>query len=83
MSKTSKSSAGFPAQECLAAAMHRALPATILVLFEDKNYKGDGLLGLPQSKGIKTPTAYEISLNYLFLLPIVKAFPSKDRVVKF
>jgi len=62
--------------------MHHALPPTVLALFEDPKYKGDGLLGLPQSKGIKTATAYEISLNYIFLLPIVKAYPSKVRVVK-
>ena len=65
----------------MAAAIHRNLPATLLTLFND-DYDGQGLLGLPTSKGIKTPTASEVSLNYVFLLPLVQAFPSKDGVDK-
>ena len=69
------------AQEGLAASVHRNLPAALLSIFND-DYDGRGLLGLPVSKGIKTPTASEVSLNYVFLLPLVQAFPSKDGVDK-
>ena len=69
------------AQEDLAEAIHRHLPAALLSIFND-DYDGRGLLGLPVSKGIKTPTASEVSLNYVFLLPLVQAFPTKDGVDK-
>ena len=65
------------AQEDVAHAMRQNMPATLLALFEEKDYHGSGLLGLPTSKGIKTPTASEVSLNYIFLLPVVQAYPSK------
>ena len=61
----------------MALSMQQNLPATLLALFEDEGYKGGGLLALPNSKGIKTPTASEVSLNYVFLLPVVRAYPSK------
>eukprot|EP00435_Cladocopium_sp_Y103_P045297 s2664_g13.t1 len=57
--------------------MRQNLPPTLLALFEDKDYQGNGLLALPTSQGVKTPTAAEVSLNYVFLLPTVQAFPSK------
>ena len=60
--------------------MYKTLPPTLITLFQDEDYKGGGILALPSSKGIKTPTAAEISLNYVFLLPIVKMYPTKDRV---
>ena len=55
--------------------MHQNMPPALLALF-DQQYKG-GLVALPDSKGIKTPTAAEVSLNYVFLLPLVRAYPSK------
>ena len=61
----------------MARSMHQNLPATLLTLFEDEGYNGTGLLALPNSQGIKTPTASEVSLNYVFLLPVVQAYPSK------
>lgn len=46
-------------------------------VFEDPKYKGGALLGLPTSGMVKTPTASEISMNYVWLLPIVMHYPSK------
>ena len=45
--------------------------------FEDPKYKGGALLGLPTSGMVKTPTASEISMNYVWLLAIVMHYPSK------
>ena len=67
----------WPAQENVARSMQQGLPATLLALFDDEGYKGEGLLALPNSQGIRTPTASEVSLNYVFLLPVVRAFPTK------
>ena len=64
------------AQEDVALDMHRNMPAALLALFTPV-FEGP-LVSLPESKGVRTPTAAEVSLNYVFLLPFVKAYPSKE-----
>ena len=63
------------AEEAAAADMHRSMPPALLALFTEQ-YSG-GLVALPDTKGIRTPSAAEVSLNYVFLLPLVRAYPSK------
>lgn len=46
-------------------------------IFEDPKYTGGALLSLPQSGMVKTPSATEISMNYVWLLGIVMHYPSK------
>lgn len=65
----------------LATALRVSLPFSVLSVFEDDSYKGGPLLNLPKSGLVKAPTANEISLNYVWLLPIVQAWPSKARLL--
>ncbi len=68
------------AQASLASDVHMNIPIAVLNIFMDPKYKGGAILGLPQSGVLKTPTASEISLNYTWLLPMVRAFPTKERI---
>lgn len=54
------------------------MPVALLALInDDEAWKGGPLLDVPESKGIKTPTAREISKNYSFIKPVVLKYPSK------
>ena len=66
------------AQASLAFDVHENIPQAVMNIFTDPKYKGGAILGLPQSGVLRTPTAYEISLNYTWLLPMVKAYPTKE-----
>ena len=61
----------------MASAWHVGLPPPVIALFLEEDYEGGPLLSLPQSGALKVPTAYEVSLNYPWLLPLVKKWPSK------
>ena len=61
----------------LAGKLHANLPPTVVSLLENPEYKGGGLIALPESKYVKTPTAKEISQNAMWLLPLVNYSPSK------
>lgn len=50
---------------------------TVINLFAEPTFEGKALLALPQSGSVRTRTANEISMNYSFLLPLVKAYPTK------
>lgn len=69
-------------QESLATAIRVSLPPPVLAVFAEESYKGGALLVLPQSGALQYPTAYEVSLNYSWLLPIVRMWPSKAMVIK-
>eukprot|EP00435_Cladocopium_sp_Y103_P057007 s488_g19.t1 len=54
------------------------MPVSLLTLIsDDEVWKGGPLLDLPESKGVKTPTAREISKNYCFIKPVVIEYPCK------
>lgn len=59
--------------------MHANIPAAVIGVFNNAEYKGGPLLMLPKSGAVKTPTASEISTNYMWLLPLVKCYPAKAR----
>ena len=69
-------------QESLATAIRVSLPPPVLAVFAEESYKGGALLVLPQSGALQYPTAYEVSLNYSWLLPIVRMWPNKAMVIK-
>jgi len=64
-------------EERVALRMYQNIPLSILNAFNNPEYKGGPLIVLPQSGNVKTPTANEISINYMWLLPMVEHFPSK------
>ena len=64
-------------QDSLAKGLQAALPPAVISLFDQADYAGAGLQSLPDSGTMKVPTANEISLNYPFILPVVKMFSSK------
>ena len=64
----------------LAGKLHANLPPTVVSLLENPEYKGGGLIALPESKYVKTPTAKEISQNAMWLLPLVNYSPSGLRL---
>lgn len=61
----------------MATSMRVSLPFSVLSVFDEDSYQGGPLLSLPKSGLVKAPNANEISLNYVWLLPLVQAFPSK------
>eukprot|EP00435_Cladocopium_sp_Y103_P005259 s130_g1.t1 len=70
--------------DALATAIRVNLPPAVIALFDEPTYEGNGLLSLPESGAIRTPSASEISLNYTFLLPIVpSAFFLTDVFLRF
>lgn len=69
------------AQVMLATSMRVSLPFAVLNVFEEDSYQGGPLLTLPQSGLVKAPTAHEISLNYVWMLPVVRAWPAKARLL--
>lgn len=68
---------GIATKDRVATSMRVHLPVAAINLFAEPTFEGNSLLALPQSGSVKTPTAYEISLNHAFLLPLVKNYPSK------
>ena len=69
----------FLSEDAAATAMHANIPFTVIGVFSNAEYKGGPLLVLPKSGAVRTPTATEISKNYMWLLPLVKCYPSKAR----
>jgi len=69
------------AQAALVFDVHENIPKAVMNIFTDPKFKGGAILGLPQSGVLRTPTASEISLNYTWLLPLVKAFPTKEGTI--
>lgn len=62
----------------MARSIVHDMPVTLLTLIDDdKEWKGSPLQDLSESLGIKTPTAREISNNYVFLKPLAMFMPSK------
>lgn len=61
----------------LAKAIVANLPVATVNLLQSRDWKGGPLQCLPESKGIRTPSAKEISANYFFLLPVVRFMPRK------
>ena len=66
-----------PSEEDCARALVAHLPVSFINLVETADYKGGPLIDLPETNGVKTPTAKEISRNYTFLKPVVLKYPSK------
>lgn len=60
--------------------MKENLPLGLIAIFNDPDYKGSALVDLGDTSMIRTPSAKEISRNYVWLLPVVKTWPSKARI---
>ena len=59
------------------------MPVTLLTLIDDdEQWKGSAIQDLSESLGIKTPTAREISNNYVFLKPVALFMPTKATFFK-
>lgn len=69
-----------PQADCANAIVNH-MPASMISLITGDGWKGGGVLGLPESKGIKTCTAKEISLNYTFVKPVVVNSPAKANLL--
>ncbi|CAK9089242.1 unnamed protein product [Durusdinium trenchii] len=57
--------------------MQANIPTTVLATIDSAEYQGGGLIALPESKFVKTPTAKELSSNIMWLKPLVTYSPSK------
>lgn len=60
--------------------MQASVPPTVLATIDSDAYEGGGLVALPESKFVKTPTAKELSSNIMWLKPLVTYSPTKARV---
>lgn len=56
------------------------MPLPLINLINGPDWKGGALLDLPESQGIKTPTAREVSRNYSFVKPVIMCCPEKVNV---
>lgn len=61
----------------VAQGIATSLPVVTINLLLSPQWKGGPLLTLPESKGIKTCTAKEVSMNYWFIKPVVAFSPHK------
>ncbi len=61
----------------MANGIATSLPVVTINLLLSPEWKGGPLMTLPESKGIKTCTAKEVSMNYWFLKPVVAFSPHK------
>jgi hypothetical protein len=61
----------------MAEAIVGSLPIATINVIMGSTWTGGPLLAVPESKGIKTPTAKEISSNYHFINPVVQRMPTK------
>lgn len=59
-----------------ARAIKAYMPVSLITLITSEDWKGGALLDLSESRGIKTPSAKEISRNYSFLKPVVQLYPT-------
>ena len=60
--------------------MRANLPLTVLEVIESQNWTGGALLNLKDQ--ISRPSAKELAANAMWLLPVVRNFPSKARPMK-
>lgn len=69
-------------QEKVAGTMMECLPLSVVNVITggDGNRQGN-IISLPESGGIKTSTAKEISANYVFVKPVVMNVPHKAQSV--
>ena len=61
----------------MAKALKESLPVATVNLFQSEHWKEALCSYLPESKGVKTPTAKEISSNNWFIKPFVVNSPRK------
>lgn len=59
-----------------ARAIKAYMPVSLITLITSEDWKGGALLDLSESRGIKTPSAKEISRNYSFLKPVAQLYPT-------
>lgn len=53
------------------------LPVNFISLMATDGWHGGHLIDLPESEGVRTPTAKELSKHYIFLKAVVEEMPSK------
>ena len=66
----------------LARAIKQNLPPNLVKIIMDPDFKGSALIDLGDSKCAAQPKAKEISLNYPWILPMVKFSPDKATVAQ-
>lgn len=64
-------------QEAVARSLAATLPVATINVLTSIEWKGGDLLSVPESKGVRNPTAKEISANFWFIKPCVLYYPRK------
>ena len=61
----------------MARAIVSHFPVSFISFLGTAEWHGGHLIDLPDSEGIRTPSAKEISKHFVFIKPVVKQIPSK------
>lgn len=67
-------------EEACALQIVNHMPVPLVNLINGRDWQGGPLLDLPESQGVRTPTAREISRNYSFVKPVILSCPHKANV---